>query len=583
MSGRLSQTQAAGFHPVAPMAAFALAALLAGPANAAAPTLTHVFPPGGQRGTTVTVKCHGKFDWPVSISAPGVEAVPGKDAGQLELTIPAELAADRVWIRLHNAEGASAATPFLIGSLKDVVEQEPNNSPGKAQAIADPAITINGFLDKSDVDGFAVDLAAGETLVAALEANTMLDSPIDAILQVATEAGFVLAENHDAVGLDPRLAYTAPQAGRVIVRVFAFPSKPDSSIRYFGSEACIYRLTLTTGPFITHAAPLSVPQAEPGSVEVFGWNIPPGTTLPVLPINDGGTHDRGEFEPQGDLRLASGIRPGIVFAPGFGGSARVRLTPYASASTVSDGSDAPSEALSIPGAVTGLLARPKEVDRFRFPLTKGQKLILLGEGREQHFPVDLHLRLLDPAGGVAAILEEPSRKRVPLLNHTAAREGQYELEVRDRYRTGGERSFYQVTARLDEPDFELTLPADAAVVSVDKPAELTVNVQRRGSGVGPITIQAAGLPEGVTAEPVVSEIKGDTASKVKLKLVTSGAAFSGPIRVEGTAGEPTDIRRLARTAPRLGTCFESLWLTAVPQPAGDKPAAESEAGMKEAK
>jgi epoxyqueuosine reductase len=42
-------------------------------------------------------------------------------------------------------------------------------------------------------------------LVAAVEANTALGSPMDAMLQVVSPRGFVLAENNDDIHLDPRL------------------------------------------------------------------------------------------------------------------------------------------------------------------------------------------------------------------------------------------------------------------------------------------------------------------------------------------------------------------------------------------
>ena len=87
----------------------------------------------------------------------------------------------------------------------------------------------------------------GQTLVASLEANRTLRSPMDAMLQIVSADGFVLDENNDFHGLDPQIAFTAKKDGTYIARVYAFPSSPDSSIRFFGSDACIYRLTLTTG------------------------------------------------------------------------------------------------------------------------------------------------------------------------------------------------------------------------------------------------------------------------------------------------------------------------------------------------
>ncbi|MEE3364411.1 MAG: hypothetical protein VX304_02110 [Planctomycetota bacterium] len=88
-----------------------------GRSQGAAPTLTRLYPAGGQRGTTVKVECTGKFKWPVKIWAPGVKVVALKDSGQIQVTIPADLAADRVWIRLYDAEGASPALPFLLSNL----------------------------------------------------------------------------------------------------------------------------------------------------------------------------------------------------------------------------------------------------------------------------------------------------------------------------------------------------------------------------------------------------------------------------------------------------------------------------------
>src|SRR5438045_8191618 len=78
-------------------------------AMSAPPTLTHLSPAGGQRGSKVVVTCAGTFNWPTRVWSPGVEAVPRSDSGKLEVTIPADLATDRVWIRLFNEEGASIA------------------------------------------------------------------------------------------------------------------------------------------------------------------------------------------------------------------------------------------------------------------------------------------------------------------------------------------------------------------------------------------------------------------------------------------------------------------------------------------
>jgi hypothetical protein len=76
-------------------------------------------------------------------------------------------------------------------------------------------------------------------------------------------------------------------------------------------------------------------------------------------------------------------------------------------------------------------------------------------------------------------------------------------------------------------------------------------------------IEAVELPPGVTAEAVVSQPEGPTAKEVTLKLSSKGEAFSGPLRLRGTAAAPHVNQRLAHTPPKLGATFETIWLTAI--------------------
>src|SRR5207249_3560288 len=130
-------------------------------------------------------------------------------------------------------------------------ESEPNDDPTRPQRIETPRVTVNGKLGRTgDVDGFAVPLKKGQTLVAALEANRRLGAPLDGLLQVVSSQGFVLAENDDAPDRDPLLAFEAPADGTYLVRTFAFPAEPDARIGFAGGDAFVYRLTLTTQGFL---------------------------------------------------------------------------------------------------------------------------------------------------------------------------------------------------------------------------------------------------------------------------------------------------------------------------------------------
>src|SRR5205823_5707083 len=101
------------------------------------------------------------------------------------------------YLRVYDDQGASSLRPFIVGTLPEVVEQEPNDDPRKPQVLPGSCV-VNGRLEKpGDVDGFAIKLLKGHTLVSHMMANRVLGSPCDAVLQVLSAEGFVLAENND--------------------------------------------------------------------------------------------------------------------------------------------------------------------------------------------------------------------------------------------------------------------------------------------------------------------------------------------------------------------------------------------------
>ena len=545
--------------------------------HAAAPTLTRLFPAGGQRGTTVKVECTGKFKWPVKIWAPGVKVAALKDSGQIQVTIPADLAADRVWIRLYDAEGASPALPFLLSNLAEFREKEPNNRLGKAQPL--PGATkggdapdksqkgsrpgshgvANGILQSAgDVDGFAVYVKAGSTLVADMAANTRLNSPVDSVLQVVTPDGFVVAENHDGVGIDPRLAFTPTKTGTYLVRVFGFPSKPNSSITYSGAATYVYRLTITTGPFIANAARVSVAVGTK-SVPIFGWNIPEGTEVPVRGEAESLREVESVFSKQ--IPAASGI--GFVQGREFAGRARIRTVPFKTVGVVRPGGG-PGVALAPPVAVTGCLDTHNQITRHVFQLKKGTAYSLSAESSTFELPVVPLMRIMAPDGSRAAQSSDPGTGKETHLRFSPKVDGPHEVQVFDRYRHHGPGHFYQVTIVPEETDFELSISADMLVVTPKKPLEVDVVVTRRNSSggkLGPITIAVDGLPKGMTSAPVVSKPDGGTSKKVKLSIKTDGTAFSGPIRIVGKCTEPAEFQRSARTPVKFGNAFGTIWLT----------------------
>ena len=75
-----------------------------------------------------------------------------------------------------------------------------------------------------------------------------LGSPLDSHLEVIGPDGRVIAENDDAFGADSFVRFTAATDGKYGVRI------RDANVR--GGQAYVYRLTLTSDPYIERVFPL---------------------------------------------------------------------------------------------------------------------------------------------------------------------------------------------------------------------------------------------------------------------------------------------------------------------------------------
>jgi hypothetical protein len=534
----------------------------------------------------VAVTAAGDFStWPVQgwSDRPGIKATAEKDKGKFTLDVAADAAGGTYWLRFFNADGASVLRPFVVGTLPEVVESEPNDAPDKPQAT-EPRVVANGKLGKSgDVDGYRVELKQGETLVASLMANSTLGAPMDAVLQVCelverpsssrltggssssevtrqVEA-FVLAQNHDAVGLDPQIVFTAPHSGSYLVRVFAFPATPDSSVRFAGGDDYIYRLTLTTGPFIDHALPLAATREE-SPVTLGGWNLEAAASAIVPPLS----------AESDDLTPPDSPLVWIWRRDAAGALALPRL-------------DHGNVKGIVPFAVSGRLSAAGQTDEYAFLGKKDQKLRLRVAAKGLGFPTDPAIVVLDEAGKSLAEADDTGRDdRDPSLDFTPPADGRYRVLVRDLARRGDVRMVYRLTIEPVAPDFSLSLSGDSFVLEKGKPLEISVNVTVRDGLKEPIEIHAIGLPTGITAEPAKFQPTGDSPipdsgggrrsrkggspppAGPSVKLVLKGdaeaaAAGARPIRIEGrTSNGLVRTARFPSNLPLAGS-HHAAWLT----------------------
>ena len=516
------------------------------------PTLTGMFPQGACRGSSVAVTVSGELtSWPLSCwicddreRETNLVCKTMEAKGKLTVTVPADAQAGVYWLRLYNKDGASSPRPFLVSELPDTLEKEPNNSAKDAPLLEKSGILVHGRLEKKgDVDSYAVELEADDLLVADLLASRILASPMDGTLQITSSAGFVLAENDDDQGMDPRLIFRAPRKARYIIRIFSFPSKPNSSIQFSGTAAYIYRLALTTGPFMDRAYPLAAALAGPAEIRIEGWNIPAAKKLVKLQA----AATRG---PQ-LLRISGSINAVPVERDDF----------------LSITEEEHQAAGKLPGfektlVISGLISSPGESDSYVFTSPGGKIVEVSVLARSLGSLLDPVINILDEASKTVSEKDDSEGGLDCSTRFTPAVNKPYRIEIDDRFSHGGQRFFYMLRIGRPARDFSLKLESDSFVLEKGKKLELPVTVERHGGYDGKIVITAADLPKGVRSTTVESLNGKDSAKAVKLVLESEGGALGSPFRITGSSDPESSPRRWAGfQVPGRKTRFTKAWLT----------------------
>jgi hypothetical protein len=495
------------------------------------PSVSSLYPAGVQRGQSVDVTINGKPGTaPVQAwtESEALTLTMSEDAKTLTVVAAESAEPGLHWVRLYNAEGATDLQPFFVGLLPESNEAEPNDASDEVTVTELPMV-VNGILNKSgDVDTYSVPLESGQTLLASIEAHRSLSSPMDGILQVLSPGGFVLEQNDDDHGVDPQLAFTAAETGLHSVRVFGFPADPNSTVRFAGGGDYVYRLTLTTGPFIDHLAPGG--PDSPELLSVVGWNLPSDQMTLDEAVQMAGLHQVRRFAP---------------------GEPAAVSEAHASR--------------ALPLRVIGHLSAPGEVDAYPFAATGGESLKIGVRARAVERPLDAVLRILNEAGEELQENDDAGRNVFdPALTWNAPADGTYRIEVRDRFGHGGPRYVYDLSVVPEQPDVELQVKADHFKIKPGASLDIEVTVNRRGGFNTELQIGAEGLPEGVTCAAVTSPAEGDAAKSVTLKLeAAEGVTSGGPMRIAGTGPDKGSV--VATAALKLsGERTEWLWLTVGP-------------------
>jgi len=509
---------------------------LENPCWAVVPVLTYIFPAGGQIGSTVLANLNGTFpEWPpkIIIYSPDIN-IEFKEKNKVSIKVDPKASPGPKLFRIFNKDGTSAPKAFWVGTIPEIDEIEPNNSYLKPQSIGAGPVLINGKLGiAGDTDSFAVDAKKGQTIVAHFLGNHGLDSPMDAVIQILSHDGFILAENHDRFGLDPFIAFVAPTDGSYCVRIFAFPSTPDTTIRFSGADTYIYRLSITTGPYIDHVFPLSLQMGKPQSLQLKGWNLP--KDFASLNINDAASlKNKPIFKigAAGYFSISSTSLPSLVFAKGK-----------------------QSMLVDKPCIVSGCIDVDKNHD-FELNFKKGDKYKIKVDARLIGSDLDPLVVQKDNFGKeLKRVDDEGAGNRDATLEVTSTGDTSF-LKITDLHNHSGETYYYRMSVLPIIPDFEFLVDGEVFAPKDKKPVEVPIKISRVAGHSGDIVFKAVDLPRGWSAEEL--KVTSKTSIPVKILIKPSEKAEPGFFKITGKSGEL--IKSGIRYLPSLESSLDDYYL-----------------------
>lgn len=499
------------------------------------PRLASVFPCGGGAGENVEITLTGTdLDGANALwfDHPGLRAFHIKGE-KYRVAIAPGVPIGHHDVRVVSRFGISNPRTFVVGTGREQVEAEPNNTPGQANRI-EINTTCNGQLASSpDVDCFVFEGAAGQRILVEIEAFS-LDSVLTAKLRLRNAAGVSLAESGDQDAGDPLLDVTLPASGTYVVEL--------QDLVYGGGPEYVYRLKVTDGPHIDAIAPVVATAGKTGEFTLIGRNlggsILPGVTIDGRPVEKHTVRINAPDWNAADGPISSFLGSYEATRRGFLHTFESERSGRRSNAVFVALSDDPiiiehepndpehPQTLTPPCEVSGVFGTVGDDDDYRFEAKSGdiwwievsaerigspadptfivQKIVSNGAPQELATAEDLAEPVTNlgvPMASVDAVL----RLKIP-------ENGTYQIILKDLYgsQRGDPRFSYRLQIRPERPDYRLFV---APVGVAAQPLGLTLRRGGRAQATAflvridgfdsAVRIEGRDLPPGVTMDPVV--------------------------------------------------------------------------------
>lgn len=549
------------------------------------PALTAVFPQGGQQGQDVDVALKGTnlgTATAVWFSGSGITAEIKEKTGQAavlfngagvsgriptdaqlvaSLTIAPDAPLGIQQIRIVTPYGVSNAMSFVVGTLREVMEEEATEgNEMEADWLALP-VTVNGTIASiDDKDSFSFELKKDARLICEVTAQR-IGSLLDSYLVLQDANGTEVANSGLGDGFDSVLDYTALETGKYTLHI--------RDIRYKGGNGYDYRLSIGELPYLETIFPLGGQRGTDNTITVTGANL---ETVASIQVSIGAETPTGEqsLRVQTPSGLATNALP---FAIG---------NWVEMAETEPNNTADKANAVTTPITLNGKIDKSGDVDRFSFEIAEPQFLVFEVEALKLSSNLDALLTLYGPGKSVEEASEnmawDGEKESVLMVNDDASgadaridwdfkEVGKYSIAIRDLNNQGGETYPYRLNIRPLEPDCQLSVIAldnrnlpsamDNPRVSRGGSVTMQVNVVRLDQFNGPIRLLCPDLPKTFDVSPTIIGVGQNQA------LLTVTAPWDAPLGLMSLsivgvcAVGNRQIERVANPSPILLTIMDA--------------------------
>lgn len=531
----------------------------AAPLYAEIPGTAYIFPAGAPAGSKTSVRVGGYFlheSAPWMISGPNLTASPqltrtekiwfegplirqpasqGKEdypsdyLGEITLDAAAAPGVRRWAVRTD--QGVTPGLPFVIGRLPELVEQETDGEPIPVGIM--PPVVVNGrIFPRQDIDVYSFEAQAGQVVTCTVLA-ARINSPLVSRLEIHGPDGKVLTEDLGSLAGDAFVQFAAPTAGKYSVHIH--------DAEFNGLQQYVYRLLITTGPFVNGVFPLGGQPGETLNVELRGANLPAATAQVKLPDTPG---EIFWWHPEG---LAAG-ELGIPIDVAKGVAVRETEPNDATAPQSLASSQPDHETI-----INGVIDRTGDVDHFKFDAKPGAPIRIKVRAAALGSLLDSVITVLGPNGQVAAQADDVGGSPDASLTFTPAMEGPHQIVIKDRIaKRGGPGYAYRLHIAVgpEAPPavpFALKVPLDFLNVDRGGKATLRVDTQRFGFNE-PIELSCPELPAGVTLSGG-SIPAGGAQANLTFEAQPTATLGLKPIQIVGVGKKDAQEFRAVATTP----------------------------------